>query len=159
MHARSALAGIPPEAIDLSLPLTPPGSDTMPRATTNSAIKFLLAIGAMLLAPVPGSAQQAAAISEDDLATIHPRVIGPAVTGGRITDVDVDPTDPSIVYVATAAGGLWKSTNRTQQWTNVFADQLRSGEACPLESQRALRRHGGAKQPEQYLLGKRCVPL
>ena len=94
----------------------------MPRATS-SAIGFFFVLGAILFAPVPGSAQQTAPISEADLAVIHPRAIGPAVTGGRITDVDVDPTDPSIVYVATASGGLWKSTNRTHQWTNVFADQ------------------------------------
>ena len=76
-----------------------------------------------MLAPVHGSAQQAAAISEADLAAIYPRSIGPAVTGGRVTDVDVDPTNSSIVYVATASGGLWKSTNRTHQWTNMFSDQ------------------------------------
>jgi len=95
----------------------------MPRSIASPAVSLLLAISASLLTLAPGSAQQTAAISEADLAAIHPRVIGPAVTGGRITDVDVDPSDPSIVYVATAAGGLWKSTNRTHQWTNVFADQ------------------------------------
>lgn len=86
---------------------------------------------AAFLTLAPARAQQTAtppeaapaAISAADLAAIYPRSIGPAVTGGRITDVDVDPRDPSVVYVATASGGLWKSTNRTQQWTNVFADQ------------------------------------
>ncbi|TFH65736.1 MAG: hypothetical protein E4G90_05760, partial [Gemmatimonadales bacterium] len=95
----------------------------MPRSFASPAFSLLLALGATLFTMTPGSSQQVVPISEADLAAIHPRVIGPAVTGGRITDVDVDPSDPSIVYVATASGGLWKSTNRTHQWTNVFADQ------------------------------------
>ncbi len=95
----------------------------MPRNFAAPAFSFLLALGGTFFTLAPGSGQQAVPISEAELAGIHPRVIGPAVTGGRITDVDVDPSDPSIVYVATAAGGLWKSTNRTHEWTNVFADQ------------------------------------
>ena len=95
----------------------------MPRRLTPRALHLVLALGAVLLTAAPAAAQQAAPITAADLAAIHPRAIGPAVTGGRITDVDVDPTDPSTVYVATAAGGLWKSTNRTHDWVNVFADQ------------------------------------
>jgi photosystem II stability/assembly factor-like uncharacterized protein len=99
----------------------------MPRIFTKQTFPLLLALTATFLVLAPAAAQQAApeaaTITEADLAAIHPRVIGPAVTGGRITDVDVDPTDMSTVYVATAAGGLWKSTTRTHQWTNIFADQ------------------------------------
>ncbi len=39
------------------------------------------------------------------------RSIGPALTSGRIADIAVHPTDKSIWYVATAAGGVWKTTN------------------------------------------------
>lgn len=92
---------------------------------------LLLTLWGTLGTPVRGMAQQrtttsggaTAAISAEDLAALYPRSIGPAVTGGRVTDVDVDPTDASIVYVATASGGLWKSTNRTQQWQDIFAGQ------------------------------------
>jgi photosystem II stability/assembly factor-like uncharacterized protein len=48
------------------------------------------------------------------------REIGPAVMGGRIHDVEVDPTDPAILYVATASGGLWKSTNHGTTWAPIF---------------------------------------
>src|SRR5438046_1078746 len=34
--------------------------------------------------------------------------IGPAVMGGRIDDFAVDESDPNIVYVGTASGGVWK---------------------------------------------------
>jgi len=59
-------------------------------------------------------------ITTDDLREIYPRSIGPAVTGGRVHDVEAVPDDPSTLYVASASGGLWKSTNRGQSWTNVF---------------------------------------
>lgn len=61
-------------------------------------------------------------ITTADLAAFQPRSIGPAVTGGRIHDVEALPDDPSTVYVATASGGLWKSTNRGHTWTDLWAD-------------------------------------
>ncbi len=51
---------------------------------------------------------------------LHPRPIGPAVTGGRVHDVEALPRDPSTIFVASASGGLWKSTNRGMTWRNVF---------------------------------------
>ena len=44
--------------------------------------------------------------------SLHFRNIGPAATGGRIHDIEVDPTDPTIMYVALASGGIWNTTNR-----------------------------------------------
>ena len=48
------------------------------------------------------------------------RSIGPALTSGRISDVAVDPTNKKIWYVATAAGGVWKSTNAGLTFTPIF---------------------------------------
>ena len=48
------------------------------------------------------------------------RSIGPAATSGRIADIAVVETDPDIVYVATATGGAWKSSNRGTTWEPVF---------------------------------------
>ncbi|MDP2959771.1 MAG: hypothetical protein Q8N53_25430 [Longimicrobiales bacterium] len=73
---------------------------------------------AMLLAPLPAIAQTP--ISTQDMTSLRARSIGPAVTGGRIHDVEAVPTDPSTLYVAAASGGLWKSTNRAHTWVNVF---------------------------------------
>src|SRR5688572_4975373 len=39
------------------------------------------------------------------------RCIGPATMGGRITSISVCPTDTSTYWVATASGGLLKTTN------------------------------------------------
>jgi photosystem II stability/assembly factor-like uncharacterized protein len=48
------------------------------------------------------------------------RSIGPALTTGRISDVEVDPKNPSIWYVAASAGNLWKTENRGNTWTPIF---------------------------------------
>src|SRR5690349_13545038 len=48
------------------------------------------------------------------------RSIGPGVTSGRISDVAVDPKNPSVWYVAAAVGGLWKTENRGNTFTPVF---------------------------------------
>src|SRR5690349_15083952 len=48
------------------------------------------------------------------------RSIGPALTSGRISDVAVHPTNNKIWYVATAAGGVWKSVNAGLSFTPVF---------------------------------------
>lgn len=39
-----------------------------------------------------------------------------APISGRVTDIAIDPHDPLTVYVATAQGGLWKSTNGGIDW-------------------------------------------
>lgn len=51
------------------------------------------------------------------------RSIGPAFTSGRIADFAVNPDNPSEFYVATAAGGVWKTTNRGLNFTPVFDQQ------------------------------------
>ena len=48
------------------------------------------------------------------------RSIGPALTSGRISDVAVDPTNKKVWYVATAAGGVWKSVNAGLTFTPIF---------------------------------------
>jgi photosystem II stability/assembly factor-like uncharacterized protein len=39
------------------------------------------------------------------------RSVGPSIMSGRVTDLAVDPTDPTHFYVAYASGGLWETKN------------------------------------------------
>jgi photosystem II stability/assembly factor-like uncharacterized protein len=48
------------------------------------------------------------------------RSLGPDLTTGRISDVAVDPKNPSVWYVAASAGNLWKTENRGNTWTPIF---------------------------------------
>jgi photosystem II stability/assembly factor-like uncharacterized protein len=43
--------------------------------------------------------------------------------GGRMHDIQIDPTNPAILYVATASGGIWKSTNKGTTWKDIFVQQ------------------------------------
>ena len=81
-------------------------------------ITFAALVLASHVAPAAAAAQ--AAITTRDMQAFTARQIGPAVTGGRVHDVEAVPSDPSTIYVASASGGLWKSTNRGITWTNVF---------------------------------------
>lgn len=51
------------------------------------------------------------------------REIGPAVMGGRIADIAVNPQNENIWYVAVGSGGLWKTINRGITWTPIFDQQ------------------------------------
>lgn len=51
------------------------------------------------------------------------RSIGPAIFDGRVADVEGVPGDPNIVYVGSASGGLWKTTNGGVTWKPIFERQ------------------------------------
>ncbi len=75
-----------------------------------------------LFIPGPGAvAQEPTGTSVSAAAAgLHLRGIGPAVMGGRIADIAVDPWDPSTWFVAVGSGGVWKTTNSGVTWTPVF---------------------------------------
>jgi photosystem II stability/assembly factor-like uncharacterized protein len=80
---------------------------------------FLLLIGTSALAQGATHADSAR-LTSAALSGLKLRSIGPALTSGRIADVAVHPTDKSIWYVASAAGGVWKTTNAGTSFTPVF---------------------------------------
>src|SRR6266404_2002209 len=56
----------------------------------------------------------------DRLKNLELREIGPAVMGGRIDDFAVVESNPNIVFVGVASGGVWKTTNNGATWEPVF---------------------------------------
>ena len=48
------------------------------------------------------------------------RNIGPAVFGGRILDLEVDPRRVNTIYAAAATGGIFKTVNNGTTWTPIF---------------------------------------
>jgi photosystem II stability/assembly factor-like uncharacterized protein len=82
---------------------------------------LLLATGLVL----PGSAtarQQSGPVqvSEDLLSAMEFRTLGPGFVTGRIQDIEIDPNDPDVWYVASAFGGLWKTVNRGITFEPIF---------------------------------------
>ena len=57
------------------------------------------------------------------LAALKPRLVGPAVTSGRVVGFAVHPNDRSHYFVAVASGGVWKTTNSGTTWTPVFDNE------------------------------------
>ena len=65
---------------------------------------------------------QANRLTADTFKDFSFRSIGPGLTSGRISDVAIDPKNPSVWYVAAASGGLWKTENRGNTFTPIFDD-------------------------------------
>ncbi len=51
------------------------------------------------------------------------RSIGPAGMSGRVTTIDAVNSNPNIIYVGAASGGVWKTENGGTTWAPVFDDQ------------------------------------
>lgn len=54
------------------------------------------------------------------LASFSVRNIGPAGMSGRVTSIDVDLSNPERIFIGTASGGVWKSTDGGVHWEPVF---------------------------------------
>lgn len=74
----------------------------------------------------PGRGKQAppkspgARVDTIALMPLKPRGIGPAVMGGRVSDIAMDPKDPFTFYVALGTGGLMKTSDNGGTWKAVF---------------------------------------
>ncbi len=81
---------------------------------------FLLLTGAVLSLVGNANAQLSAPLDSAALSAFRWRSIGPANMGGRVTDIEVDPRNPKTFYVATAAGGIWKTVNAGTMFFPIF---------------------------------------
>jgi len=83
--------------------------------------------GLLLLSGLLGIAATSHAADADDKEDKHPlaglplRNIGPAYPSGRVADFAFH--SPAHYFVATASGGLWKTTNDGTTWTPLFDKQ------------------------------------
>ena len=69
-------------------------------------------------APSPASP-----VSVTQLAALKARSIGPALMGGRVSDLAFHPTDPFTFYVGLATGGLWKTSDNGDTFSPQFDSQ------------------------------------
>jgi photosystem II stability/assembly factor-like uncharacterized protein len=80
-------------------------------------ILFLLAFAAFLIAQ-----QNTPRLTSDTVKDLAVRNILGTFSSGRIADIAVDPKNRSTWYVATASGGLWKTTNHGVTFQPIFDD-------------------------------------
>ncbi len=78
----------------------------------------LLALSSLLLAQ-QGSGPR---LTADLVKGIEVRNLSGIFSTGRVADIAVDPKNRSTWYIATASGGLWKTTNRGLNFQPVFDD-------------------------------------
>ncbi len=94
----------------------------LPRLPPRSRTPGALVLLALALVFCPARAADA-----PDLArlcdALPARCLGPGNTGGRVVDLAVVESHPATLYVATASGGLWKTTNNGTSWAAVFERQ------------------------------------
>lgn len=84
------------------------------------ARRALVACGALALLAPTLAAQVPVA---EELNALRFRSIGPATMSGRIADVAVYEKNPAIWFVATAHGGVWKTTSGGTTWEPMLQDQ------------------------------------
>ncbi len=75
--------------------------------------------GAAPLNAQQSSAQQSG-LNSQTVAGLGLRSIGPAASGGRISDIELDPVNRNIWYLTTASGGVWKTSNAGTTWRPIF---------------------------------------
>jgi photosystem II stability/assembly factor-like uncharacterized protein len=80
------------------------------------------ALVSLLVMPVAGWARQAPDL-ESTLSRLEYREIGPALMGGRISDLAVVEATPQVFFLGTGSGGLWKTENHGTSWIPLFDDQ------------------------------------
>ncbi len=68
----------------------------------------------------------AGSLSAQDLPPLPWRSIGPASFGGRIDDIEAVPGRSGTIFVGTAGGGVFRSTNNGTTWSPVFDRDGRS---------------------------------
>lgn len=84
--------------------------------------RLIPAIGlGVALAVTPGSVQ--AQIQSSDLDGLRHREIGPANMSGRLVDIAVVEADTRVYYLASATGGVWKTTDNGIRFTPVFESE------------------------------------
>ncbi|NOY37394.1 MAG: hypothetical protein GXO83_07440 [Chlorobi bacterium] len=78
-------------------------------------IFFMIMLGFLFSLSTPGQK-----LDMEKLKDLKFRSIGPAGMSGRVTAIDVNLKNPSIMFVGTASGGLWRSKDAGTSWHPVF---------------------------------------
>jgi len=65
---------------------------------------------------------QASQLHERSEKSLEWQLAGPTNIGGRLTDVEINPQNTSIVYLGAASGGIFKSTDNGNSYFPVFDD-------------------------------------
>ena len=87
------------------------------------AIRYFLLL--CLLPPFVSAADDESppGFNEATFSGLEMRSIGPAMMSGRISDIAINPENPSTWYVGVGSGGVFKTVNGGTTWQAIFDDQ------------------------------------
>ncbi len=113
---------------------------------------FISRSGALLLPVVllfmhPLKGQEDVTVDSYTFGAVEARHIGPARMSGRITSLDALFNDYRLVYVGSAGGGIWKSTNAGVTFKPVFDDYYQCIGAIAIDQQHPDTVWAGTGEP------------
>jgi photosystem II stability/assembly factor-like uncharacterized protein len=88
-------------------------------------IKYFLP-AVLLTQSVAVQAQDAVSKGKELFGDMRARHIGPALMSGRVSDIELHPTNPRVMYIGAAGGGVWKSSNGGATFTPIFDEYCQS---------------------------------
>lgn len=89
-------------------------------ATAVSLLSVAGVAPAVLAQGAPMAEQHFNTPTDARLAAFHFRSIGPASMGGRLDDIAVSESNPNVIYIGYAVGGVFKSENNGTTFEPVF---------------------------------------
>lgn len=107
-------------------PFRPRDEGTVPALVPPSIRRWRGVLGPPLMAVlllVLGASPASAQITASDLDGLRLRSIGPANMSGRLVDIAVVDMDTRVFYLASATGGVWKTTDNGIRFEPVFESQ------------------------------------
>ena len=99
---------------DLAPIVSPP-----PALATPSASSALSAASS----PSPNASPTPRQLTDVLFKGVKARAIGPAVMGGRVSDIAIDPRNPAVFYVGLGTGGIFKTGNNGVTFDPIFDKQ------------------------------------
>jgi len=87
------------------------------------SVSLALVVGVLIASAPPVSAQLSTPLDSATMAGFRWRSIGPANMGGRATDVEGIGFPSKTFYIATAAGGIWKTVNNGTTFFPLFTNE------------------------------------
>jgi photosystem II stability/assembly factor-like uncharacterized protein len=98
--------------------VSPPPALATPSAAPSTSPTF-----SAVASPTPTAAPTPVQLTDILFKGLKARSIGPAVMGGRVSDIAIDPRNPAIFYVGLGTGGVFKTSNNGVTFDPIFDKQ------------------------------------
>ncbi len=95
----------------------------MKKLVLSFAITFLFFTSISIFSQKSSAKVEPDSLKKISLSGLQFRSIGPAITGGRVRHIKVNPQNKSEYYIASGSGSLWKTVNRGITFSPSFENQ------------------------------------